>query len=212
MRFSALLPRRTRGHGASEAARLAPVMIPAPVAEAERPVTDAGAPAGNWPYQGQSHPARDARSLLGPSLRLAPSPRTMPQPALRANARPASFCVAATDLRELPGLPQAVREVDLDAVGEARKTEGATHVSVRRARGPAPFHDAILKAWQPLQGPRLPGADYLGDRITALKYPSLGGPASDYADVLGWATAITGTTGFPYRQWPLLAVTAGGAL
>jgi hypothetical protein len=179
-------------HGeASGRRRLGPVWHATPAAET-RPMS--AVPAGMPP----------------PPARVAAPPLPRRQPAL-PRRRPARALAASASPDDLAAALEALRDLDFTAVDEARKTQGATHASVRQARGAAPFHDAVLKAWQPLQGPRLPGAEHLGPAISRLKYPPLGSPASAYADVLGWATAITGTPGFPYRQWPLLAIAAGGA-
>jgi hypothetical protein len=111
-------------------------------------------------------------------------------------------------LRRLRDVRDGLLGIDFEALDAARGLEGVTHAAMRRERGPAPFYDALEASWQPPQGPRLTGGEYLAGRIDDLKalYPSPRAVNSAYSEVLDWVTAITGTTGFAPSRWPQAAI------
>jgi hypothetical protein len=189
----------------------------------EHSITDALAALPDEPHPTftATQPAPDRETRPIPEL------REQPRQVLPASERPAPVMVATKDPEDLRRAAGALRQVDFDAVDEAKKVEGATHVSVRQARGRAPFYDQILKergtplgdprrpAWRlPVEPNRIRHAETALRRTEELAYPPCDVTAPDHAvayiALMRQLDRITGTQG--RNWWTLPALPAGGAL
>lgn len=179
-----------------------------------RPAGEREFPYGRRPACG---PDTSAFRHVGPAWRPNPPAPTAPMAVVAVAAdtaviAPVCAQAASTDPEDVARALGALRDVDFSAVDEAKKTEGATHVSVRAARGPVPLHDQVLLAGRPPRE-RPPVAAAAVRHLGALAYPPCDVTAPDhalaYVALMRRLDAITGTQG--RNRWALHAIPAGGA-